>query len=161
MEKNESATTHLLEKLYNPHSSLATNIAEEVIAEVLLVEEPPTEALCQVHSSFWSNHIGIPDGSPLCCAPTRPSNVAQKYIHIWSARELNAGIQSDPHPHGEKSSRQPSEWTAVLHLQTQTAEGGAQHHWVPVVPGGLNEFISGRRCWLNAGAPLWQAPLSI
>lgn len=52
MEKNESATTHLLAKLYNPHSSLATNIAEEVIAEVLLVEEPPTEALCQVHSSF-------------------------------------------------------------------------------------------------------------
>lgn len=52
MEKNESATTHLLEKLYNPHSSLAANIAEEVIAEVLLAEEPPTEALCQVHSSF-------------------------------------------------------------------------------------------------------------
>lgn len=139
-------------------------IIEEVIEEVLLAEEPPTKVLCRTHSSFRNNHIGIPDGSPLtriCRAPTCPSNFAQKYMHIWTARKVKAGIQSDPYPRGEKSRRQPLERNAVYHLQTQTAAGGAQHHWLSVVPGGLNEFISGRRCWLNTGAPLWQAPLSI
>lgn len=45
-------------------------------------------------------------------------------------------------------------WTAVHHLQIQTAASGTQWHWVPVAPGGLNEFVSGRRCWLNTGALL-------
>lgn len=48
-------------------------------------------------------------------------------------------------------------WRPAHHLWIQTAVSRTDRHWVPVLPASLNELVSGRRCWLNTGALLWQA----
>lgn len=97
--------------------------------------------------NFLKNLISFTRNWPLISFLTKPA--------CWNIQNCIASSAQ------KKLSLQLSEWRPVHHLWIQTAVGRTERHWVLVMPGGLNELVSGRRCWLNTGALLWQSPSSI
>lgn len=99
-------------------------------------------AICFIFKSLINMTHTLTD---LTFVPCKSSLLKQK---CWKC------IASSAHKNGAFSR---PEWRPVHHLWIQTAVTRTKRHWVLVMSGGLNELVSGRRCWFNTGALLWQA----